>query len=268
MARRSSAALLSNVVEIDRQAKRIGRQQKRLEKELGLDPFHHTQVPRQVSIKLKNFEPMTDTQDEFWQDFNENGADAYVLYGSAGTGKSMISIYNALKLVLGVSPYKRLIIIRSAVQSREIGFLVGDEKQKMEAFETPYASLVAEMTGDKMAYQKLKDIGKIEFHSNSFLRGITFNDSIVVVDEIQNFNFGEMNTIMTRIGNTSKIIFCGDGKQDDLVHKKNDVSGFRDFLAVANTMAEFRCFRFTSDDIVRSGLCKSWIIAVEQLGLT
>jgi phosphate starvation-inducible protein PhoH len=148
-----------------------------------------------------------------------------------------------------------------------LGFLKGSASEKMEEFEAPYINIFSEMTGKKDAYQTLKEMGKVEFMSSSFIRGVTFDDAIVVVDEFQNFSWQELYSAATRIGRNSKIIFCGDGKQDDLHFKKNDVSGFKEFMEVTRQMNEFRSFRFTTDDIVRSSFVKSWIIACERLGL-
>ena len=257
-------------VETQRQAKRISRQQKRLEKEAGLTNVVEINTPtRQKVVRLqdiKELTPLTDTQYDFFESWADNAADAYVLFGSAGTGKTMIAMYHAILEVLDPQNTNahKLIIIRSSVQSREQGHLPGDKDEKMEAFEAPYHSIFSFLTGKKEAYEKLKDMGKIEFHSTSFLRGDTFDNAIIIFDEMQNASWEELKTVATRVGKNTKIIFCGDGAQDDLHFKKNDVSGFDTFMQVSSTMAEFRSFRFRPEDIVRSGFTKAWIMACEK----
>lgn len=261
--------------EIQRQAKRLQRQQKRLEKVVGLDVQSmrlEGQQSRSRAIRyddIKVFEPLTDTQEDFFDAWETNQATGYVLYGSVGAGKTGCAINKAILDVMNPEypEFKKLIIVRSSVQGRELGFLKGSASEKMEEFEAPYIGIFSEMTGRKDAYESLKEIGKVEFISSSFMRGATFNDSIVIVDEFQNFSWQELYSAVTRIGRNSKIIFCGDGKQDDLHFKKNDVSGFKEFMEVTRQMAEFRSFRFTSDDIIRSSFVKSWIVACERLGL-
>lgn len=266
--KRNSGGLLLDPIQ-ERQSKRINRQQRRLEKDIGVSASP-IQATRSRTIKLENIkvlEPLTDTQRDFFDSYADDDATAYVLYGSAGTGKTFLALYHALLDVFTPeSPYDRVIIVRSIVQSRDIGFLPGLE-EKLEPYESPYHGICADLIGKKDAYEKLKDMGKIEFISSSFCRGITMDNAIVVVEEAQNYNFSELSTILTRLGKNSKLIVTGDGAQNDLTKNKNDVSGFRDFIAVSSRMAEFRSFRFTSDDIVRSGFVKSWIITCEKLGL-
>lgn len=228
-------------------------------------------VARQKVIRyqdIKKIEPLTDTQADFFDAWDDDQATGYVLYGSAGTGKTLIACAKAILDVLDQnSDFEKLIIVRSAVSCRNQGFLPGDKSMKEEIYETPYHSVFSFLTGKKDAYQTLKDIGKIEFHSSSYLRGETFDDCIIVVDEIQNFSWEELSTVTTRVGKNSKIIFCGDGKQDDLHYLKNDTSGFKTFMEVTKIIPEFRNFRFTSSDIVRSDFVKSFIIACEKVGV-
>lgn len=257
-----------------RVAKRIARQQKHLEKDLLSSGSYlplNNGTAKNRSIKfsdIKHIEPLTDTQVDFFDSYDDNSATAYVLYGSAGTGKSYIAVYFALQDVLQQgSDFKKIVLVRSSVQARDQGHLPGTAEEKMSMFEQPYYGIFSDLLGRKDAYEKLKDIGTLEFCSSSFLRGETFNNSIVIVDEIQNFSFSEISTIITRIGRNTKLILCGDGAQNDLVTNKNDVSGFRDFLSISKNMTEFRHFKFTTDDIVRSSFVKSWLIQCERLGL-
>lgn len=265
MARRSPA-LLSNVVEIDRQAKRIGRQQKRLEKDLRLSPVDVIATPRNTALRLKHFEPITDNQARFWEAYDDAGA--FVLYGSAGTGKSFLALYKAIQEVLDPSSdFSKIVIVRSTVQSRDMGFLPGDSTDKCAPFEEPYVQIFSEFFGKKDAYEKLKDMGKIEFCSTSLLRGVTFHDSIVVFDEFQSSNWHECKTILTRLGGKSKIIICGDFGQNDLIKNKNDVSGFDNLMQVTDHMPEFVRIKFYPEDIVRGPFVKAFLLACEKLGI-
>jgi phosphate starvation-inducible protein PhoH len=216
---------------------------------------------------MKQIEPITDTQEQLFESY-EDGKNI-VAVGSAGTGKTYISLYLALKDVMAKNKYKEVIIVRSSVQSREQGYLPGGVQEKMAQFETPYSDIVNDLFGRKDAYQIMKQKEMIRFMSTSFIRGLTFDNAIILVDEAQNMNVVELRTIMTRVGEGSKIIFCGDTRQDDLVSSKNkqDVSGLRYFKRVIDRMGP-ECFdivEFTSNDIVRSGLVKAFIIAEEEL---
>jgi phosphate starvation-inducible protein PhoH len=271
LTRQRSKPVLTANPKLERQAKRLTRQQKRLEQDYmatSNNPVALTNT-RGKTIRfqdIKNIEPMTNTQEDVFNAWYDT--DALLMYGSAGTGKSFIALYHALVDVLDPeSDYEKILIVRSTVQSRDMGFLPGTTEEKMEPFELPYHDIFATLLGRPDAYEKLKDMGKVEFLSSSFLRGSTFNNSIIVVDEFQSMTLHEAKTVASRIGKYSKLVVIGDGAQNDLVKSKNDVSGFRDFLSIANRMPEFRTFKFTTDDIVRSGFVKSFLIACEGLGL-
>jgi len=192
-----------------------------------------------------------------------------VLHGSAGTGKSFLAVYFALKQILDPSTeYEKLIIIRSVVPSREIGHLPGTKDEKIEEYEKPYHSLFSDaFGGTPTAYRHMKGAGLVEFECTSFLRGCTFNNCIIVVDEFQNMNDAELHTVLTRVGKNAKIIFAGDTKQNDLLYKSKDASGFGPLLAVAKAMkSDFAVVKFEVDDIVRSGFVKTYIATRELLG--
>lgn len=220
--------------------------------------------PLQVS---PNIQPIT-TNQEYAFDSWEDG-DNLMLHGTAGTGKTFIALYLALASVLDPSsPYKKVFIVRSTVPSRDQGFLPGTQKQKEAAYEDPYTEIASEILERGDGYQILKQKDLLEFKSTSYLRGTTLKDCVVVVDEAQNMSFQECDTIITRMGEDSKVIFCGDIRQDDLTSdRKREMSGLRDFMKIIKEMDEFDFIEFTIDDIVRSSFVKSYIIAKDSRGL-
>lgn len=185
--------------------------------------------------------------------------------GCAGTGKSMLALYAALSEVLEPSsPYDKVVIVRSAVQSRDIGFTPGDESEKAAVYELPYKGIVGEIfkySGNQ--YENLKALGHLEFVTTSFMRGVTYNRAIVIYDELQNSNYVELATAITRMGHNSKIVFCGDFRQNDLAGKRGEKSGFEDFKAVVNQMpyGMVKFIDYGIDDVVRSGIAREFIRA-------
>lgn len=233
-------------------------------------PHKQYHVGNSLKLKidnLKTFSPLTENQRLFFDAYRQ-GDYFIALLGSAGTGKSFISIYKGLEEVMDKgNPFSSLVIVRSAVQTRDVGFTPGSLEDKMSLYEEPYVQICSTLFGRKDAYQRLKEQGYIEFVSTTALRGCSFDNSVVLFDEVQNGNFHELDTVLTRVGHNSKIVFCGDYSQTDLIKKTSDTSGLPDFLRVASTMPEFTKIMFTPDDIVRSSLVKNWIIAKENLGL-
>jgi phosphate starvation-inducible protein PhoH len=210
---------------------------------------------------LKTFEPLTENQKLFFDAYKRQ--DYFIaLHGVAGTGKTFCALYKAIEEVLDkANPFHKIIIVRSAVQSREIGHLPGDVDEKMDIYEQPYRQICHTLFGRHDAYLRLEEQHHIEFISTSFIRGMSFDDAILIVDEMQNMTFEEIDTVMTRVGYRSKIIWCGDYRQTDLNKKKNDVSGILKFFDIAHHMKAFTRIEFTADDIVRSSLVKDYILA-------
>ena len=220
---------------------------------------------------LVDIEPITDNQKVLYESYRSDKH--LVAYGAAGTGKTFVTLYNALRDVLDPkTPYERIYIVRSLVSTREIGFLPGDHEDKSSYYQIPYKHMVKymfQMPSDadfEMLYGNLKAQETIKFWSTSFLRGTTLDDSIIIVDEFQNLNFHELDSIITRVGQNSKIMFCGDASQSDLT-KTNDRNGIMDFMNILRKMPSFDIIEFGVDDIVRSGLVKEYIIAKIDSGL-
>ena len=210
---------------------------------------------------LKTFDPLTDNQKLFF-DAYKRGDYFVALHGVAGTGKTFCALYKALEEVMDKSnPFRKIIVVRSAVQSREVGHLPGDVHEKMEIYQQPYRQICETLFDRKDAWDRLEEQGFIEFISTSFIRGMSFDDAIIIVDEMQNLTYEEIDTVMTRVGYRSKILWCGDYRQTDLNKKKNDMSGINKFFDIAYHMSAFTKIEFTPNDIVRSSLVKDYILA-------
>jgi phosphate starvation-inducible PhoH-like protein len=219
---------------------------------------------------LKTIEPLTDNQETVFNSYAEGKN--IVLHGCAGTGKTFISLYLALKDVLEPSsPYEKVYMVRSLVPTREIGFLPGDHEDKSNLYQIPYKNMVRymfEMPDDSafdMLYDNLRSQETVSFWSTSFIRGTTLDNCIIIVDEFSNLNFHELDSIITRVGQNSKIIFSGDYTQSDLV-KSNEKNGVLDFMRILQTMPSFECVEFGIEDIVRSGLVREYLISKINLG--
>ena len=220
---------------------------------------------------MVEIDPLTTNQDIFFTQYSE-GKHIFA-YGCAGTGKTFIALYNALKDVLDPeTPYEKVYIVRSLVATREIGFLPGDHADKSDIYQIPYRKMVKymfKMGSDaefEMLYANLKHQGTLDFWSTSFLRGVTFDDAIIIVDECQNLNYHELDSIITRAGENTRIMFCGDGVQSDLT-KTQERNGITDFQRILTKMESFSLIEFTIEDIVRSGLVKEYILAKNAIGL-
>ena len=220
---------------------------------------------------LVDIEPITENQKILFNSYGESKN--IIAYGAAGTGKTFVTLFNALKDVLDENtPYEKIYIVRSLVATREIGFLPGDHEDKSDIYQVPYKHMVKymfQMGSDadfEMLYGNLKAQETIKFWSTSFLRGTTLDRSIVIVDEFQNLNFHELDSIMTRVGEDSKIFFCGDASQTDL-QKTNEKNGIVDFMKIIRSMPSFDVIEFGIDDIVRSGIVKEYLIAKLETGM-
>ena len=214
---------------------------------------------------LIDIEPLTENQKRLFSSYDEGKN--LVAYGCAGTGKTFITLYNALNEVLNPeTQYEQIFLVRSLVSTREIGFLPGDHEDKSYLYQIPYKNMVKymfSMPSDAdfdMLYGNLKAQRTIDFLSTSFIRGTTFDNAIIIVDEFQNLNFHELDSIITRVGENTKIMFCGDATQTDLI-KTNERNGIVDFMRILRAMPSFDVIEFGLEDIVRSGLVKEYLVA-------
>ena len=227
---------------------------------------------KEININnLVSIKPITDNQKIVFSSWKKDKHQ--FLFGAAGTGKTFISMYLALQSVMDLkTKHDKGVIVRSLIPTREIGFLPGDEEDKAALYQVPYQNMVQFMFEQpnqqafNNLYDRLKGQGSLYFLSTSFLRGLTFDNTIVIVDECQNLNFHELDTIITRIGQDSKIIFCGDFDQSDLI-KTNEKNGLFNFVKILEEMEEFNCTEFTIGDIVRSGFIRSYLINKIKLGI-
>lgn len=241
--------------------KRLTKRERRV-----LKQTNNTTTNGGFNSSLKDFSPLTTNQAQVFKHFDNDSH--LVLHGLAGTGKSFISLYLALRSVLsGSSDYNKIVIVRSVVPTREMGFLPGGVKEKIKVYEQPYETICTELFDRGDAYSVLKSKNYVEFMSTSFIRGITLDNCIVIVDEVQNMLFGELDSVITRIGKNSKLVLCGDFRQTDL-QKDVDRRGLLDILKILKSMDYFKYVEFGEQDIVRSDFVKQYIIQKSRLGFT
>ena len=220
---------------------------------------------------LLDIEPLTDNQRKLFESYD--AGKHLIAHGVAGSGKTFLCLFKALQDVLSeYTPYEKIYIVRSLVPTREIGFLPGSHEDKASLYQIPYKNMVKymfQMPSDadfEMLYGNLKAQETISFWSTSFIRGTTLDNCIIIVDEFQNANFHELCSIITRAGENTKILFCGDATQSDLI-KTNEKDGVIDFMKILRTMPSFNIIEFGVDDVIRSGLVKEFIIAKHSLGM-
>ena len=242
---------------------------------VGVGSMSSRQLKRKKPINsdlMVDIKPLTDNQEKFFEAYNA-GKNMFA-YGAAGTGKTFVALYLSLKDVLDqFTPYEKVYVVRSLVSTREIGFLPGDHEDKAALYQIPYKNMVKymfEMQDEnefEMLYGALKAQETIRFWSTSFIRGTTMDNCIIIVDEMQNLNFHELDSIITRVGENCKIVFCGDAAQSDLV-KTNERNGILDFMKIIQAMTDdFTCVEYDVNDIVRSGFVRNYIMTKIALGI-
>lgn len=222
---------------------------------------------QQLNFDLKYITPKTPNQEKAFEAFND-GYNIF-LHGCAGTGKTFISSYLALKEIEDrKNDFRKLVIIRAAQSSKDIGFLPGDEKRKLAVYEAAYKAICSELYGRDDAYEVLKQKGIIDFQSTSFLRGTTLDDAIILIDEVQNMSQQEWYTVLTRTGDNSRVVICGDTKQDDLTSERfKQQTGITSLIRVFEAMESTQLIHFEVEDIVRSGFVKDLVETSYRLGI-
>jgi predicted ribonuclease YlaK len=220
---------------------------------------------------LLDIEPLTENQRKLFESYD--AGKHLIAHGVAGSGKTFLCLFKALQDVLSeCTPYEKIYIVRSLVPTREIGFLPGSHDDKASLYQIPYKNMVKymfQMPSDadfEMLYGNLKAQETISFWSTSFIRGTTLDNCIIIVDELENLNFHELDSIITRVGENTKILFCGDVSQSDLI-RQNEKNGVVDFMKILRQMPSFDIIEFEVADVIRSGLIKEYIITKMELGL-
>jgi phosphate starvation-inducible PhoH-like protein len=248
--------------EAPRYKKTVKRERGRAKEKEPEKGYHHQDS--RPALNLVDVSPKTDNQKKAFDAYRKNYN--LLLYGTAGTGKTFCALYLALKQVLSGKEFKKVIIVRSAAPTKDSGFLPGSLAEKSKIYEMAYTGVVAELFNRENAYEGLKKMGILEFTTTSYLRGLTFKDAIVILDEFQNGTMHEIHTVITRIGENCRVIISGDTKQIDLV-KKYEISGGAEAIKIIENMPSFRSVEFDVNDIVRSGICREWILSREDLNL-
>jgi predicted ribonuclease YlaK len=247
-------------------AKLTKRERRRLRKEGLLDMQYELDVisgqPKH-GFSMKKVTPRTERQADIFEKFDDNHL---MVHGYAGTGKTYVLMYLALQQIMDPStPYEKLKIFRSAVATRNIGYLPGNVVSKMESFEGPYMDISGDLFDRGDAYAILKHKGLVEFHPTSFIRGSTYNNTIVLVDECQNLSWHEFSSLITRCGHNTKYLFSGDSAQSDLHPRSYEVMDIHRMITICEAMPSFDLVEMEIDDIVRSGLVKEFLIHAQTL---
>lgn len=227
---------------------------------------------QQITIDhMVELQPLTENQEKLFDAYD--AGKCIVAHGMAGTGKTLTLLYKALEEVLDpTTPYDKVIVVRSLVPTRDIGFLKGSIEEKQSEYEKPYKYMVKKLftlNSDEeyeLLYGNLKQQKSLYFMNTSFNRAMTFDNCVIVVDELQNNSFHELCTITTRVGDNAKIMFCGDISQSDLV-KTQEKNGIIDFMRILREMSTVDIIEFGIDDVVRSGFVKEFLTAKHNLGL-
>ena len=214
--------------------------------------------------EVYQYEPLTENQKKAFDAWADG--DHLALIGTAGTGKTFLAMYLALELITDKVPQEKIVIFRSVVPTRDMGYLPGSVEEKKEVFETPYKNIVAELVGGDQPYKRITHTHQLEFMTTSYIRGLTIDNAVIIVDEMQNLNFHELDSVMTRVGENCRVIFCGDYHQSDF-NEGGEREGILKFMRIVESLRDFTSITFGWDDIVRSDFLRDDIMTKEMLGI-
>jgi len=214
--------------------------------------------------EIYQYEPLTENQKKAFDAWADG--DHLALIGTAGTGKTFLAMYLALELITDKVPQEKIVIFRSVVPTRDMGYLPGSVEEKKEVFETPYKNIVGELVGGDQPYKRITHTHQLEFMTTSYIRGLTIDNAVIIVDEMQNLNFHELDSVMTRVGENCRVIFCGDYHQSDF-REGGEREGILKFMRIVEQLKDFTSITFGWDDIVRSDFLRDYIMTKEMLGV-
>ena len=214
--------------------------------------------------EIYQYEPLTENQKKAFDAWADG--DHLALIGTAGTGKTFLAMYLALELITDKVPQEKIVIFRSVVPTRDMGYLPGSVEEKKEVFETPYKNIVAELVSGDQPYKRITHTHQLEFMTTSYIRGLTIDNAVIIVDEMQNLNFHELDSVMTRVGENCRVIFCGDYHQSDF-REGGEREGIIKFMRIVEQLKDFTSITFGWDDIVRSDFLRDYIMTKEMLGI-
>ena len=214
--------------------------------------------------EVYQYEPLTENQKKAFDAWADG--DHLALIGTAGTGKTFLAMYLALELITDKVPQEKIVIFRSVVPTRDMGYLPGSVEEKKEVFETPYKNIVTELVGGDQPYKRITHTHQLEFMTTSYIRGLTIDNAVIIVDEMQNLNFHELDSVMTRVGENCRVIFCGDYHQSDF-REGGEREGILKFMRIVEQLKDFTSITFGWDDIVRSDFLRDYIMTKEMLGI-
>ena len=214
--------------------------------------------------EVYQYEPLTENQKKAFDAWADG--DHLALIGTAGTGKTFLAMYLALELITDKVPQEKIVIFRSVVPTRDMGYLPGSVEEKKEVFETPYKNIVTELVGGDQPYKRITHTHQLEFMTTSYIRGLTIDNAVIIVDEMQNLNFHELDSVMTRVGENCRVIFCGDYHQSDF-REGGEREGILKFMRIVEQLKDFTSITFGWDDIVRSDFLRDYIMTKEMLGV-
>lgn len=234
-------------------SKYLTRKERKTKKKVKSSGYRQPAVPN-----LRRIHPKTAAQRLVVEAFDNDKN--LILHGCAGTGKTFLALYLALNAMLNGHGPKPVVIIRSVVPVRDIGHMPGRLNEKISLYEATYQGIVSEIC-DK-SYELLKQNGYIDFTSTSYLRGMTYRDCTIIVDECQNMSEAEIHTVMTRVGEGCRVIFCGDFFQKDYMKES---SGINTLLKIASKMRSFEIIQFSKEDVVRSGFVREYLFSRLEL---